>query len=569
MNKKILAIFIVAALTLFPKTSRADLDVLSIVQDQITSITEKVNAVVKQYSTIQANLQELSLNRNIVSQLKDKVKGELKAKASQFITDVKDTVTAEGMMFLKTSLSSISLPGIGQYIDLGAFVNPKLTVAVGKTYLKKQHQNNDVQKIVAQDERSNNLMVDNLAIIFANSLVHRKQIIDEDPCSCVDGDGQDCNVKKQKCEEQEREFNEMSDVNVVKNRHYVVMLNANHRWLKIKEAVAQLAKIEGESLMNQGTLDDVSAVTGEIDDTKEEEASEEEVKQLIGNRMNPLDLTNRIKGGLDNIKNGNYAGALSDGLKTASDMYGNAPGSHENVSNLLQNASTGANALNGVYSNSTNNNLGGALNSALNGAGEIMGNTGNENLSNIFNNAAGSTGNALNSALNGDWGSAISNAGNSANTVLSGTDNNTLGATIGAGGNLLDVGIDAANSGGNFGDILNNTAGNGQAQNALSSLQGAYDNENKNSASELAAQEEANKKLNEELQKSIEEEKKKIQEAAKEESKRKCQECRNNARASAEAAVQASGKTGTEAQAEIEMQINMKCQLLCFGVTGL
>lgn len=373
MNKKISAIFIVAILTLFPKTSRADLDVLSIAQDQITSITEKVNAIVKQYSTIQTNLQELSLNRNIVSQLKDKVKGELKAQASQFVKDVKDAASAESMMFLKTSLSSVTLPGIGQYIDLGGFVNPKLTVAVGKTYLKKQHQNNDVQRIVAQDERSNNLMVDNLAIIFSNSLVHRKQIIDEDPCSCVDGDGQDCSSKKQKCEEQEREFNEMSDVNVVKNKHFVTMLNANHRWLKIKEAVAQQAKMRGEGLMNQGNLDDVSAVTGEIDDTKEPEATEEEIKSVMGNRINPMDLSNSIKGGLDNIKNGNYTGVLSDALGTATDMYGNAPGSHENVTNLLKNATTGAEALN--------------------------------------------------SALSGDWESAISNADNSANSVLSGTNN--------------------------------------------------------------------------------------------------------------------------------------------------
>ncbi len=524
MNKKVLAIFIAAVLVVFPKTSRADLDTLSIIQDQITSVTSKINALVKQYTQIQASLQGLSLNRNIVSQLKDKVKSELKSRAMGFYNDLKDEVMAEGMMFLKTSLSSVSLPGIGKYIDLGGFVNPKLTVAVGKTYLKKKHKKNDVQNTVAQDERSNNLMIDNLAVMFANSLVHRKQIIDEDPCSCVDGDGRDCSEEKEKCKEQEDEFNSLNDINVVKNKQYAVMLNANHRWLKIKEVVAMYAKMQGEAMMNQGNIDDISAITGEIEEEEKEEKEEDNtdaVQALMQNRINPLDLANNVKGSLEKIKNGDYTGAFAGAMGTATDLYGNAPGSWESVTKVMQEVTTGAEALNNAYHNAESGNWGGALNSAMGGAGNIIGSTGNESLGNVFNNASGGAGNALNSALNGNWGDAIGNAASGAGSAVSGSGNDVLGSSIGAVGSLVDVGMDAANAGGNLGDILNNTVGNSQAQGALAALHGAYDAQNTKNEAIVAAQQKAEEERNQKM----EEMKKQQQEEDKKRKQAECKKC--------------------------------------------
>ena len=521
MNKKVLAIFIAAVLVVFPKTSRADLDTLSIIQDQITSVTSKIDALVKQYTQIQASLQELSLNRNIVSQLKDKVKSELKSRAMGFYNDLKDEVMAEGMMFLKTSLSSVSLPGIGQYIDLGGFVNPKLTVAVGKTYLKKKHKKNDVQSTVAQDERSNNLMIDNLAVMFANSLVHRKQIIDEDPCSCVDGDGRDCSEEKEKCKEQEDEFNSLNDINVVKNKQYVVMLNANHRWLKIKEVVAMYAKMQGEAMMNQGNIDDISAITGEIEEEEKEEDNTDAVQALMQNKINPLDLANNVKGSLEKIKNGDYTGAFAGAMGTATDLYGNGPGSWESVTKAMQEVTTGAEALNNAYHNAESGNWGGALNSAMGGAGNIIGSTGNESLGNVFNNASGGAGNALNSALNGNWGDAIGNAAGGAGSAVSGSGNDVLGSSIGAAGSLVDVGMDAANSGGNLGDILNNTVGNSQAQGALGALYGAYDAQNTQNEAIVAAQQKAEEERNQKM----EEMKKQRQEEDKKRKQAECKKC--------------------------------------------
>ena len=526
MNKNILAIFIAVALVVFPKPSKADIDVISNVQKTINAVTEKVEALVKQYTQIQAKLQDLSLNRDIVSQLKDKVKSELKSQAMAFYGDLKDMAMAEGMAFLKSSLSSVSLPGIGQYIDLGGFINPKLTVAVGKTYLKKKHKKNDVQSTIAQDERSNNLMIDNLAILFANSLVRRKQIIDEDPCSCVAEAGKDCSEEKQKCEDQEKEFNEMNDVNVVKNKQYGVMLNANHRWLKIKEAVALYAKMSAEAMMNQGNIDDISAITGEIEEEEEEDEddSADELEALMQNKINPLDLTDSIKGSLDKIKNGDFSGAFSDAMGTATNLYGNAPGSWDDVTKAMQEVTTGAEALNNAYHNAENGNWGGALNSALGGAGNIVGSTGNEGLGDIFNNAAGGAGNALNSALSGNWGAAIGNAASGAGNAVSGSGNDVLGSSIGAAGSLVDVGIDAVNSGGNLGDIIDNTVGNSQAQGALNALYGAYDAQNTQNAAIVEAQQ----KAEEERNKRFEEMKKQQEEEMKKRKQAECKKCNDD-----------------------------------------
>lgn len=274
MNRKALIISIVAMITFFPKISLADADVLAVIQDYVTSATEKVNYVVKQYNNIQSNLQELSMNRDIVSQIKDEVKADLKARAMQFWGDAKDVPLADSMVFLKSSLNSVSLPGVDQYINMGEFVNPQLTAAVGETYLKKRHRQNDMQEIIAQDERNNNLMVDNLAILFANSLVHRKQIIDEDPCSCVADGTKDCSKQKAACDKKNEELNSLKDVSSVKEKYYETMTNAHYRWFKIKEAMAQYAKMKGEGLMNQGNQDDVSAITGVVEETQNDKEKE-------------------------------------------------------------------------------------------------------------------------------------------------------------------------------------------------------------------------------------------------------------------------------------------------------
>lgn len=529
MKKKIATILAIAMMTLLPSTAKADLDVLSIIQDEITAITQKVDAVVKQYVNIQANLQELSLNRNIVSQIRDKVKTELKAKAKQFYKDMKDMAMAEGMMFLKSSLSSISLPGIGQYVDMGAFVNPKLQVAVGQTYLKRQHKHDDIKYIAAKDETSNNLMVDNAATLFANSLVRRVQIIEEDPCRCVDAKGSlitdmpKCTSNEvSACKKKQDDLKNMADVSTVKQKYFETVWNAHHRWLKISEAMSAYKKMKNEGELNQGNIDDVSDITGTLEDEeeKEEDASTNTIMEMMQKQReaNSKALSEGITSTIKSIKDGDAAGALSNALGNAANVYGNAPGSWDSVTKGLQSAATGVQTLNNMNRDAQSGNWGGMLNDAMGGAGNIVSQNGGGDVGGILSNAAGGAGSSLNSALSGNWGDAIRNAGVGAGSAVGGAGNETLGAAISAGGSLADVGIDAANAGGNLGNVLDNTVGNGQAMGALGNLENAYEQKNQQDQQWLQAVEEARKQQDEKIKQGFEE-------LAKKDKQERCSKC--------------------------------------------
>ena len=87
MTKKI-ATLLATMLILFPKISRADLDVLSIVQDNFKVFEEKASTVLEQYKGYQVKLQELSLNRDIVSNLRDNVEQEIRQETQNIVETV-------------------------------------------------------------------------------------------------------------------------------------------------------------------------------------------------------------------------------------------------------------------------------------------------------------------------------------------------------------------------------------------------------------------------------------------------------------------------------------------------
>lgn len=345
MKKITATILTIVSLVLFPTDSKADLDLLSIVQDRLGDAMSQVDSMVKQYTGIQFNLQEISLNRDVISQLNSNLKDGLKSRFMEFYGDVKNMAEAEAAMFLKSSLSNVTLPGIGSTVDLGAYVSPKTKVAVGQKYLKKQHKNDDVRYNVQQDLRINNLMIDNVSTLFANSLVRRKQIIDEDPCSCVDETSANCQGKKEQCEEQEKEFSEMSDVNTVKRKYYEVSLNAYHRWLKIQEVQTSYIKLKAEQAINTRSVDNVGEIVGEEEKPTETEAEPEptkaQIQELKDSHKSPYDLSEIIQKGLENIKNGNYGSLASDVLGGA----GNAAG--------MQGADTWSDVLKDVLEGNT------------------------------------------------------------------------------------------------------------------------------------------------------------------------------------------------------------------------
>ena len=520
MNKNVAKISIIAMLMFIPGTAKADIDVISAVQGQITSYMGKINSVVKKYTTIQLDLQELSLNRNIVSQLRDQVKAQVKDQATKLYGDLKDAAMSELTSFVKTSLSSVTLPGLGQYVDMGAFVNPKLKVAVGETYIKRQHKDNDIDYNLKQDEKKNDLAIENAAILFSNSLVRRVQIIEEDPCRCVSENGDlisdmpKCTAdEKTACEEQRKQISELKDVNSVKEVYYEKIMQAHNRWNRISEALSAYKKMRNENELGQGNVEDISDITGVAEEKEEEETSNAFNDYMQKQReANAQALSGMVTNGISQIKNGDALGFMAGTMGAATDLYGNAPGSWSNVTKAMQGTTTGLNAANDAYKSAQSGNWGGVLGAAAGGTGKIVGDTGNESLGNVFSNAATGAGNALNAGLNNNWSGVAGAVGTAAGSAVSGAGDNILGATITTGGNLAGVGVDAANNGLSW-DNMNNTLG--QTQGALDSMKNAYNSQNQQNTEVLKAKEEADRKAAEEAAAA----KKAAEEAAKMEEK--------------------------------------------------
>lgn len=450
MKKKI-ATFLIALLVLFPKTSRADLDILSIFQDVLKTFQEKMNTVVHTYLGYQINLQELALNGDIVEQLKSQVKNELDARSAAFLGDLKNQAGGAFNEFLNTRLNNVSLPGVASGVNLGAYVSPQLKQQVGLTYFKRQNVQNDVQVTVAADLKNNNLLVENLAIIFANGLVNRKKLMDE-AVSIKESD--------EKQESEDKESN--PDVNTVKWRYGETLRRANHRWLEIMGFEAAYRKTLSEMLMTGVRIDDISEIIGE-DEKKALENMATDTNQQGNplNANNPLgglnstDIGNLGKNILNDIKNGNYSNAFNN----AAGLYSNSAGSREGVNNALSQVSTGLGVAQKAVNSTTTGNAGGVVGALAGGVGTLSGNQ-------AVTGAAGGAGSALNSALSGDWNNAISGGAATAGGVVGGT----FGSDVGALGSIVGGATGVAAQGGNLEQIIGNTANNSGINSGINTL---------------------------------------------------------------------------------------------------
>jgi len=254
INKKILTLF-VSICILYPHTAKADMDMISFVSNAISTAQEQINKITKIYIGLQANLQQLNLNRNILGDLKNQVKSELqnqaKAFASSAISSFKSSFGGSFQMFFNTKIGDLTLPGIDQFVNMGAFVNPELKNQLGETYLKKTNVSDDVMESTTQDERNNDLMVENVSIMFANALMNRKHLQDE----------ADAIAKE---EEGEKGKGGLTDVPQIMFKYKQTSQRANHRWINVLASQSSFMKQRAESFVTQGRVDDVSDVTGVV-----------------------------------------------------------------------------------------------------------------------------------------------------------------------------------------------------------------------------------------------------------------------------------------------------------------
>ena len=254
MNKKILSL-LVAICVLYPHTAKADMDMISFVSNAITTAQEQINKITKIYIGLQANLQQLNLSRNILGDLKNQVKSELqnqaKAFASSAIRSFKSSFSGSFQMFFNTKIGDLTLPGISQFVNMGAFVNPELKNQLGETYIKKTNVSNDVMEATTLSDRNNDLMIENVGILFANALMNRKHLQDE----------ADAIAKE---EEEERGKGGLTDVPQIMFKYKQTSQKANHRWINILASQSSFMKQRAEAYITQGRVDDVSDVTGVV-----------------------------------------------------------------------------------------------------------------------------------------------------------------------------------------------------------------------------------------------------------------------------------------------------------------
>lgn len=410
MKKKIMTALL-AMLVLFPKTSRADLDILSIAQDALKTFQEKANTLVQQYIGVQVNLQELALNRDAVSNLRDSVKNQLEAKANKFIGDAKDAAWAGVKEFFNTQMSSVTLPGINTAISLGPYTSPEMKQKVGKSYMKRTNVNNDVLVTKAQDERNNNLMVENLAIIYANALVTRKKMMEEEA-----GDSEDENAEE-KTEENDETSNN-SDVSTVQFRYAQTARHASYLWMQLLRFESTYRKSSNEMLITQGRQDDISEIIGKNEDEVDTQGLEDTAADIAKSRksVDVLALREQWDSGVEALKRGDYAGVLGSAGK----------------------------------------------------AYDIGAVEGNKDLNNMVQQGVSGAGAAYNNAKNGNWGGVTSGVGNSVGTMIGGN----AGAETGALGDFVGGGINVGKSGGDANQVFDNLLNNGGIKSGLGKLSG-------------------------------------------------------------------------------------------------
>lgn len=384
MKKKIAAL-LVAILVLFPKTSRADLDVLSIIQDALKVFQEKANTVIQGYIGIQVNLQDIAMNRNIVGALRDSVKDQLREKANTIVGDLKNAAMEGAQEFVNHQLSSVMLPGLNNSISLGPYTSPVLKQKVAKSYVKRKNQKSDVIVNLKQDDRNNAEMVKNLAIIYSNALTRRKQLIDREKIGC------DTNVI-----EDSEDGAENPDVSTLQYNYGLTSRRANCRWLEILKFEATYRKAMGELYLTSARVDDISEIAGTEESEIDTEGLEDIEAEVIGERksVDVLALKDQWNSGKEALKNGDYAGALN----AAASAYG---------------------------------------------IGAVEG---NQNVVDIVRSGAAGAGDAYNSARDGNWSGVVSGVGGTVGSSVGGNIGSEIGATgnlIGGGMNVISSGGNA------------------------------------------------------------------------------------------------------------------------------
>lgn len=396
MKNKIVLIYS-AVLALSPFVAWADLDPSTLIQDKINVYQEELNKITKEYIGQEVNLQQMINSR-------DKL-GELKKLGKNFVID-------QAMQYgSKIKIRSVAKKGLSKAIK-GSVATPQLSRLVGRKMTKKVSESNDAAKARQYKEEMNDLVIENVATMFAKALVLRRAIMNE----------------TESIEEEEK--TELTDLTQIEDAYKVVANRANGRWKTILDAQSNY----------YGQQATISMIGISVDKKEEEEEaktagddlSADDASDGKGN-MSVTDLYKKGKDTVGNIKSGNYGAALGNLGEATSGVGAGTVGSYIGKAGNLYN--TGENTVGQVKSG----NYGAAAGTALGG---VVGNFGDK-FGDKTSDVLGKVGKGLNASDNvvsgvksGNYGDALSAVGSTTGELGAGK----VGDYIGRAGNAYNKG---------------------------------------------------------------------------------------------------------------------------------
>ena len=301
MQNKLILVF-AAMLLLFPKVLKADIEFLSLASDKIRTFEAEITTKLETYHYLQGKLQALNLNRSIVDQIRERVDSELKSRALKFYNDASGELKSRAIEFLNSKLSNVALPGLAQNVNFGPLVTPQLQSAIGLSYVRQRKIKDDVRQTIAQDIKSNKLIVENMATLYANALVARKRIIDE-----------------QKELEKEEET-EATDLPTLLEDYSRIQRRANHRWINILALYANDMQQEGEAMITNFQVDDIEDITGPLTSSYISTGVNLPKGKDISGIVNTIEDARSI---YENAKHGNWGNVISAASQNGGEIVGN------------------------------------------------------------------------------------------------------------------------------------------------------------------------------------------------------------------------------------------------------
>lgn len=414
MKNKIVLIYS-AVLALSPSVVLADLDPTTLIQDKINVYQEEINKVTKEYIGQEVNLQQMINSR-------DKL-GELKKLGKNFVID-------QAMNFgSQIKIRSVTKKGIGKAIK-GSVATPQLSRLVGRKMTKKISESNDAAKARQYKEEMNDLVIENVATMFAKALVLRRAIINE----------------TKSLEEEEK--TELTDLTQIEDAYKVVANRANGRWKTILDAQANF-------FGQQATISMIGISVDKKAEEEEAKASGDDLSSdndaasgaLNGdNNMSVSDLYKKGKDTVNNVKSGNYGAALGNLGDTTSSLGAGDVGKYVSASgNLYNKGSTSVEQI-------KQGNYGAAAGTALGGVTENFGDKMGDKATDILGKTQkglNASDNVANSVKSGNYGDALNAIGSTTGEMGAGK----VGDYIGRAGNAYNAGEKTADQlkSGNYG----------------------------------------------------------------------------------------------------------------------